>query len=589
MNEKRNRIRRRPHRAFRRRRRRSSSSRSTTCTTARPGRAVGQSPRRLHGAVVHRAGLPDRPLAQDHRSAVRRQSQVRVLPVGRVPARQATGTEPAVHGHWNWRAKRWPSTICNWNTISTWMSNRDWATAAWGGWPPASSTRWPRSTSRPSVTAFATSSASFARRSKTAGRWRSRTAGSVGQPLGVPPVGRHGAGRFLGTHGNVRGGERQHADAVGTQPRSVGRTVHDPRARLPDQDGQHPASVAARATEEFDFQLFDIGDYTRAVDEKVQSETISKVLYPNDANPNGRQLRLKQQYFFVACSLHDILRRFRLKNDDWSRLPEKVAIQLNDTHPVVAIPELMRLLVDVYQLDWDHAWHITRQDDGLHLPHAVARSPGEMAGRSVRQPAAAPPGDHLRDQSAIPGGGAGPLSRRRCAHRADVDHRGAADAADAHGAPGDDRQPGRQRRGGTAFATAARSHVEGFRRDVARAVPEQDERRHAAAFHATGQPGPVAADHVEDRRRLADGSGTTARAGTVCRRSGVPGRLAGREAAEQAATGRGSADDLRRGRQRRLDLRRHGQAAARIQAATAQGAAHHLALSPPQGESRRCR
>ncbi len=116
----------------------------------------------------------------------------------------------------------------------------------------------------------------------------------------------------------------------------------------------------ACATEEFDFRLFDNGDFARAVEEKVKSESITKVLYPNDATPQGKQLRLQQQYFFVACSLHDILRRFRLRNDDWNQLPEKVAIQLNDTHPVVAIPELMRILMDVEGLDWDQAWSITQ-------------------------------------------------------------------------------------------------------------------------------------------------------------------------------------------------------------------------------------
>ncbi|MCU0961628.1 MAG: glycogen/starch/alpha-glucan phosphorylase [Pirellulaceae bacterium] len=140
----------------------------------------------------------------------------------------------------------------------------------------------------------------------------------------------------------------------------------------------------ARATEEFDFQLFDTGDYTRAVAEKVQSETITKVLYPNDANPNGKQLRLKQQYFFVACSLHDILRRFRIKNDDWRSLPDKVAIQLNDTHPVVAIPELMRLLVDIHQVDWDQAWDITRRTFNYTchtlLPEALEKWPIELFG-----------------------------------------------------------------------------------------------------------------------------------------------------------------------------------------------------------------
>ncbi len=117
----------------------------------------------------------------------------------------------------------------------------------------------------------------------------------------------------------------------------------------------------ARASEEFDFQLFDVGDYARAVEQKVRSENISKVLYPNDNTPQGRELRLRQQYFFVACSLQDILRRFRHMNSDWGALPDKAAVQLNDTHPVIAIPELLRLLMDEHGLEWEDAWEITRR------------------------------------------------------------------------------------------------------------------------------------------------------------------------------------------------------------------------------------
>lgn len=114
----------------------------------------------------------------------------------------------------------------------------------------------------------------------------------------------------------------------------------------------------AKASKEFDFQLFDDGDYTRAVEQKTYSENISKVLYPSDNTRQGQQLRLKQQYFFVACSLKDIIRRFYLRNEDWEMFPEKVVIQLNDTHPVLAIPELMRLLIDEHHLSWDEAWRI---------------------------------------------------------------------------------------------------------------------------------------------------------------------------------------------------------------------------------------
>jgi glycogen phosphorylase len=115
----------------------------------------------------------------------------------------------------------------------------------------------------------------------------------------------------------------------------------------------------ARASKEFDFQLFDVGDYSRAAEQKISSENISKVLYPNDNTPQGRELRLKQEYFFVACSLKDILRRYQAFSEDWSLFTERVVIQLNDTHPVLAIPELMRLLVDEHLLEWDQAWEMT--------------------------------------------------------------------------------------------------------------------------------------------------------------------------------------------------------------------------------------
>lgn len=114
----------------------------------------------------------------------------------------------------------------------------------------------------------------------------------------------------------------------------------------------------ARASHRFDFQIFNSGDYAHAVEEKTRSESISKVLYPNDSSAQGQELRLKQQYFFVACSLQDIIRRFRINNSDWEHFPEKVVMQLNDTHPIVAIPELMRIFLDEYRLDWEQAWSI---------------------------------------------------------------------------------------------------------------------------------------------------------------------------------------------------------------------------------------
>jgi len=117
---------------------------------------------------------------------------------------------------------------------------------------------------------------------------------------------------------------------------------------------------AARASTEFDLEYFQHGDYLKAVEKKNLSENISKVLYPNDNNFQGQELRLKQQYFFVSCSIRDIIRRYMVDREDFGDFPKKVAIQMNDTHPSLAISELMRALIDEHGLDWDKAWEITR-------------------------------------------------------------------------------------------------------------------------------------------------------------------------------------------------------------------------------------
>ncbi|RMH59193.1 MAG: glycogen/starch/alpha-glucan phosphorylase [Zetaproteobacteria bacterium] len=116
----------------------------------------------------------------------------------------------------------------------------------------------------------------------------------------------------------------------------------------------------ARASKDFDLEYFNRGDYLGAVARKVEGETISKVLYPADDVAQGQELRLKQQYFFVAASLRDLLNRFLRANQEFDRLPDKAAVQLNDTHPSIAVAELMRLLVDEYALDWERAWRITQ-------------------------------------------------------------------------------------------------------------------------------------------------------------------------------------------------------------------------------------
>ncbi|HVJ94751.1 MAG TPA: glycogen/starch/alpha-glucan phosphorylase [Labilithrix sp.] len=115
----------------------------------------------------------------------------------------------------------------------------------------------------------------------------------------------------------------------------------------------------ARAGNEFDLKVFNDGDYVRAVEDKNASEVISKVLYPNDQNQAGRDLRLKQEYFFVACAIADIVRRYKKTHANFDSFAEKNAIQLNDTHPAIAVAELMRVLVDQERVPWERAWEIT--------------------------------------------------------------------------------------------------------------------------------------------------------------------------------------------------------------------------------------
>jgi starch phosphorylase len=136
---------------------------------------------------------------------------------------------------------------------------------------------------------------------------------------------------------------------------------------------------SAEAPESFDFAVFNRGDYNGAVNQKIMSENLSKVLYPNDEHPEGKELRLEQQYFFVSCSLQDMMRIMRGQRIPVTRFHEKFAVQLNDTHPAIAVVELMRLLVDEHLLEWEQAWEITRATFGYTnhtlMPEALERWP----------------------------------------------------------------------------------------------------------------------------------------------------------------------------------------------------------------------
>ena len=136
---------------------------------------------------------------------------------------------------------------------------------------------------------------------------------------------------------------------------------------------------SSRAAQGFRLEVFNSGDYVRAVEEKNWAETITKVLYPSDNTHAGRELRLLQEYFLVACSIRDITRNFSLTNRDWRRLPSAAAVQMNDTHPSLAVAELMRCLVDEEDVPWEAAWDIVTRTlaytNHTLLPEALEKWP----------------------------------------------------------------------------------------------------------------------------------------------------------------------------------------------------------------------
>ena len=236
---------------------------------------------------------------------------------------------------------------------------------------------------------------------------------------------------------------------------------------------------AAATPDYFDFQEFSKGDFVGALAETLAAETLTRVLYPDDSTSQGQGLRFIQEYFLVACSLADLVRRFRRGNTDWNALPEKVAIQLNDTHPAMAVPELMRILLDEAHLGWDQAWDLTRRTlaytNHTLLPEALEKWPLpwfevllprhleiilEINRRLLDDVRARFPGDEGRVArvSLVEDGG---------------------EPQGPHGQPGHRRLAQHQRRGRDPLRAAADADGQGPRRDVPRAVQQQDQRRHA--------------------------------------------------------------------------------------------------------------
>ena len=302
---------------------------------------------------------------------------------------------------------------------------------------------------------------------------------------------------------------------------------------------------SAAAPDFFDFQVFSHGEFVGAVAETLEAESLTRVLYPDDSTSMGQGLRFVQEYFLVACSLADLVRRFRRSNADWSTLPEKVAIQLNDTHPTMAVPELMRILLDEAHLGWDQAWDLTQRTlaytNHTLLPEALEKWP--VAWFEMLLPR------HLeiiyRDQPPPARFRPGSLPRRRGPRGAREPDRGRPEQARPHGQPGHRRLAQHQRRGRDPLRAAAHGDGQGPGRDVPRALQQQDQRRHAAALAAAGEPGARPHDHRGHRRRLDHRPRSTEQAQAARRRPELSQRLPQGQARGQGAVRRLAQGDLR--------------------------------------------
>ena len=277
---------------------------------------------------------------------------------------------------------------------------------------------------------------------------------------------------------------------------------------------------AAKAVQEFDLHEFNEGDYIGAIEARARSENICRVLYPNDNVAAGKELRLAQEYFFVAATLQDIIRRYkkryRLFDEPqgrrlFDRFADKVAIQLNDTHPALAIPELMRILVDLEGLAWDEAWEITRATfaytNHTMLPEALERWPVGLFGRCC--PGTSRSSTRSTSASSTTCGAASPDDAR--ARRMSL--------VDEDGEPRVRMAAPRHRRAATASTAWPRctprsssGTLPRLPRDVAGAVQQQDQRHHPAAVAPQEQPAPGPAGHRDHRPRLDHRSGGAARA-----------------------------------------------------------------------------
>ena len=303
---------------------------------------------------------------------------------------------------------------------------------------------------------------------------------------------------------------------------------------------------SAASHDYFDFQEFSSGDFVGALVGSLGASTLTRVLYPDDSTEVGQALRFAQEFFLVACSLADLVRRFHRRNGDWRLLPDKVAIQLNDTHPTLAVPELMRILLDEAHLGWDEAWDITQRTlaytNHTLLPEALEKWPlhyfelllprqleiiYEINRRLLDEVRTRWPGDEAR------------------VARVSLIEEGPEEQG-PHGEPGDRRLAQHQWRGRDPLGAVAPADGQGPRRDVSRAFQQQDQWGHPAALAVFGQSRALAHDHRRDRRALGDRSRRIEKAPSAGRRFRLPRKLSQRQARRQIALCRLGQKKLRR-------------------------------------------
>ncbi len=292
--------------------------------------------------------------------------------------------------------------------------------------------------------------------------------------------------------GNPVGGGSSGVDLPGAHRRS-----HRARSRprhthpwLSGAHGQHAALVVGDGTGSLRLRLVQCRRYTRAVLAKVQSETLSKVLYPNDELDQGKRLRLSQQIFFVSCSLQDMLRILKNQGLPVSEFHRKFAVQLNDTHPAIAVAELMRLLIDQEGLSWDQAWSITTASLS-YTNHTLLPEALETWGMGLFEQLLPRQLEIIYDINArfLAHGAAAPSRPARIAAARFADRRGSP-AQGAHGSFGRSGQPPHQRRGGAPQPACLSNTCSPTSQPLARTLHQRDERGHAAAMASCGQPGP---------------------------------------------------------------------------------------------------